>query len=64
VSRPASRIEAARRRAAGFAGLLAGVFIAIHGAGLLVDHFFDFTLSDLLLPGSTPYRPLATASGS
>lgn len=47
----------------GFAGTLAGVFIALHGAALLVDHYLPFSLTNLLVPGTAPYRPLATALG-
>ena len=46
-----------------FVGLAAGVFVAIHGAGLLVDDYLPFSLSQLLVPGTAPYRPLATALG-
>jgi methionine sulfoxide reductase heme-binding subunit len=46
-----------------FAGLLAGGFIVLHGFGLLVDSYLDFSLSDLLIPGTGPYRPLVTALG-
>jgi methionine sulfoxide reductase heme-binding subunit len=46
-----------------FAGTLAGIFIALHGAALLVDHYLPFSLADLLVPGTAPYRPLATALG-
>jgi sulfoxide reductase heme-binding subunit YedZ len=46
-----------------FAGLLAGAFVAIHGLAILVDHYVPFTLTDVLVPGTAPYRPLATALG-
>jgi len=46
-----------------FAGTLAGVFIALHGGALLVDHYLPFSLTNLLVPGTAPYRPLATALG-
>jgi len=46
-----------------FAGLLTGVFIGLHGASLLVDSYYPFTLGSLLVPGAAPYRPLATALG-
>jgi predicted ferric reductase len=46
-----------------FAGTLTGIFIVVHGAGLLFDNYFSFSLGDLLVPGIGPYRPLATALG-
>jgi len=46
-----------------FAGILAGVFIAVHGVGVLLDGYFHFSLADLIVPGTAPYRPLATALG-
>ena len=46
-----------------FAGLLTGTFIVIHGGALLLDGFMPFSLSDLLIPGTAPWRPLATALG-
>jgi sulfoxide reductase heme-binding subunit YedZ len=47
----------------GFAGVLAGVFIAVHGFALLVDTYMPFSLLQLIVPGTSAYRPLATASG-
>jgi hypothetical protein len=47
----------------GFAGVLAGVFIAVHGLALLVDTHMPFSLLQLVVPGTSAYRPLATASG-
>ena len=46
-----------------FAGILAGVFVAIHGAALLVDTYLPFSLGALLVPGTAPYRPLWTSLG-
>jgi predicted ferric reductase len=46
-----------------FAGMLAGIFIVVHGAGLLLDDYFEFGLTDLLVPGSAPTRPLAAGLG-
>jgi sulfoxide reductase heme-binding subunit YedZ len=46
-----------------FAGLLAGTFVAVHGFALLVDNYFDFTLASLIVPGLSPYRPVAVAAG-
>lgn len=46
-----------------FVGLLAGAFIVVHGLMLLLDGYFHFTLWNLVVPGTAPYRPLATALG-
>jgi predicted ferric reductase len=46
-----------------FVGLLAGAFIVVHGLMLLLDGYFQFTLWNLVVPGTAPYRPLATALG-
>ena len=46
-----------------FAGLLTGAFIALHGLALLADGYLPFSLGQLLVPGTAPYRPLATALG-
>jgi predicted ferric reductase len=46
-----------------FAGMLTGVFIVVHGAGLLLDTYVPFSLGDLLVLGIGPYRPWATALG-
>lgn len=46
-----------------FAGMLAGTFIAVHGLGLWLDDYFDFSLTSLVVPGTSPYRPLAVAAG-
>lgn len=46
-----------------FAGRLTGTFIAVHGGLLLVDDYFSFSLSNVLVPGTAPYRPLAVACG-
>jgi len=47
----------------GFAGVVGGVFIALHGLALLVDTYLPFTAFQLIVPGTAPYRPLATAAG-
>jgi len=47
----------------GFAGVLAGVFIGVHGFGLLIDKYMPFSLVQLVVPGTSAYRPLATACG-
>jgi sulfoxide reductase heme-binding subunit YedZ len=46
-----------------YLGFLAGTFIVIHGGSLLLDHFVPFSLSQLLVPGTAAYRPLAVAFG-
>jgi sulfoxide reductase heme-binding subunit YedZ len=46
-----------------FAGMLAGVFIWLHVLVLLVDDYLTFGLTDLLVPGAAPYRPVWTALG-
>ena len=46
-----------------FVGLLAGAFIAIHVGALLVDGYMPFSLANVLVPGTDPYRPLAVAAG-
>jgi sulfoxide reductase heme-binding subunit YedZ len=46
-----------------FAGLVTWSFIAVHGLALLADGYYSFTLGNLLIPGTTPYRPLATGFG-
>jgi predicted ferric reductase len=46
-----------------FLGILAGTFIVIHGGALLLDHLVPFSLGQLLVPGTSSYRPLAVALG-
>ena len=46
-----------------FVGLATAAFVGIHGVGLLVDDYLPFSLTQLLVPGTAPYRPLATALG-
>jgi len=46
-----------------FIGFLAGTFIVIHGASLLLDHVVPFSLGQLLVPGAAGYRPLDVAFG-
>jgi sulfoxide reductase heme-binding subunit YedZ len=46
-----------------FAGLLTGVFIGLHGIALLLDAYLPFSLANLLVPDTAPYRPLATGLG-
>jgi sulfoxide reductase heme-binding subunit YedZ len=46
-----------------FVGLLAGTFIVIHVSALLVDSYVPFSLTDILVPGTAPYRPISVAFG-
>jgi methionine sulfoxide reductase heme-binding subunit len=46
-----------------FAGLLAGCFIFLHAGVLLFDGYMPFSLGQLLVPGTAPYRPLEVAFG-
>jgi predicted ferric reductase len=46
-----------------FASLLTWSFIGVHVLALLADSYLPFSISNLLVPGTAPYRPLATALG-
>jgi methionine sulfoxide reductase heme-binding subunit len=46
-----------------FAGLLTGTFIGLHVTAILLDDYVPFSLLQVLIPGTAPYRPLATAVG-
>jgi len=46
-----------------FVGLLAGTFIFIHVGALLVDSYLPFSLTNILIPGTAPYRPISVAFG-
>src|SRR5436309_8106307 len=46
-----------------FVGLLAGTFIFIHVGALLADSHLPSSLTNILLPAPTPYRPSPGASG-
>jgi methionine sulfoxide reductase heme-binding subunit len=46
-----------------FLGILAGVFIAIHIAAIALDTVVQFSLTQLVVPFSSSYRPLATGLG-
>ena len=46
-----------------FAGMLAGVFIWLHVLVFPLDNYLSFGLTDLLVPGAAPYRPVWTAFG-
>jgi len=47
-------------RTTGYLTLLA---IAVHTLGLLADSYINFSLSDVLIPGISSYRPVAVAVG-
>jgi hypothetical protein len=47
-----------------FTAILGGSLIILHIFSLLGDAYFSFTLSQLLVPMSSPYRPFWTALGS
>lgn len=47
-------------RTLSFLGLAA---LAVHGVALLMDRAVDIRLTDLLVPGTAPYRPLWTGLG-
>ena len=46
-----------------FTGLLTGTFVSIHVLTLFIDAYMPFSLTQLLVPGASSYRPLATALG-
>ena len=46
-----------------FVGLLAGTFIVIHVGALLFDSYLPFSLTNVVVPGTAPYRPLSVALG-
>ena len=46
-----------------FVGLLAGTFIFIHVGALLADSYLPFSLTNILVPGTAPYRPISVAFG-
>jgi len=46
-----------------FASLVTWSFIGIHALALLADSYLPFGVTDLVVPGVAPYRPLATALG-
>lgn len=46
-----------------FLGILAGTFVVVHGGALLLDSVVPLSLSQLLVPGTDSYRPLAVACG-
>ena len=46
-----------------FIALLAIAAIAVHGSALVLDRTLRMPLAGLLVPGASPYRPLAVALG-
>jgi sulfoxide reductase heme-binding subunit YedZ len=46
-----------------FLGILAGVFIAVHVAAIALDTVVPFSLTQLVVPFTSSYRPLATGLG-
>ena len=46
-----------------FAGLLTGTFVSLHVLTLFVDLYLPFSLTQLVVPGTSSYRPLSTALG-
>ena len=46
-----------------FASLLTWSFIGIHALALLADNYYSFSPADLVVPGLSPYKPVATALG-
>jgi methionine sulfoxide reductase heme-binding subunit len=47
-----------------FTSILGGALILLHVFSLLGDAYFNFSVSQLLVPMASPYRPLWTALGS
>ena len=46
-----------------FLGILAGTFIAVHVGAVALDTVVPFSLTQLVVPFSADYRPLATGLG-
>jgi len=46
-----------------FVSILTGVFIAMHGLGLLLDQVVPFSLGQVLVPFTSSYRPFAVGLG-
>jgi predicted ferric reductase len=46
-----------------FLGVLTGAFVVLHGGALLVNRVVPISLSQLLIPGTTSYRPIPVAFG-
>jgi hypothetical protein len=46
-----------------FLGAMGLIFTGIHLGGLLADDYVEFSIGDLFIPGSSPWRPGAVAWG-
>src|SRR2546421_4789661 len=46
-----------------FAGLLTGTFVSVHVLALFIDAYMPFSLTQLIVPGTSTYRALATVLG-
>ncbi len=46
-----------------FLGMLTGIFVWIHVLALFADAYLPFSLTQLVVPGASTYRPFATAVG-
>ena len=57
---PAFAIEDVHR----FVGILAGVFIALHVGLIAIDTFVPFSVSQILVPFTASYQPVATGLGT
>jgi hypothetical protein len=57
--RPRFAVEDVHR----FLTILTGVFLGIHVGALLLDTYTPFSLTQVLVPFASDYRPLATAVG-
>src|SRR5436190_18591782 len=53
------RADALRAREAA----LTGTFVSLHVLTLFVDSYLPFSLTQLVVPGASTYRPLSTALG-
>jgi len=47
-----------------FLAILAGIFVVLHGASLLLDRVVPISLGQMLVPFTTGYRPLAVGLGT
>jgi len=47
-----------------FLAILTGIFIVLHGASLLLDRVVTISLTQMLVPFTSPYRPLAVGLGT
>ena len=47
-----------------FVGILAGVFITLHVSLIVIDPFLPFSITQVLVPFTAGYRPLATGLGT